>query len=75
MIALTQTGAVKVQFFLDNRRFALRHLITIPRINEEVRFNDVIYKVLHIIHIYDEQDLRVAISIQKIQQRHQNRRK
>ena len=57
---------IRVDFWLDGKQYAQRQDIYIPVIGDEVRFHNVVYKIVHRIWIYDEKYPRVAVTMEKI---------
>jgi len=59
-------NGIKVEFWIDDHVHALRHTRFVPAIGDEVRFNNIAYKVIYRIFIYDEEYPRVALNIEAV---------
>jgi hypothetical protein len=57
---------IRIDFFWKGTQYAQRSSIHVPAIGDEVRFNGVVYKIVHRIWFYDGELPRVAISMKKI---------
>jgi len=54
-----------IQYFIDKEEFAGRTRDIIPRIGDEIRFKNVIYKIKSVVWIEDETPEHVHILIEK----------
>jgi hypothetical protein len=61
-------NGMRIQFWIDDHVHAERHSLIVPAIGDEVRFNDVAYKVHYRIFVYDEPTPRVAINMVAVEQ-------
>ena len=61
-------NGIRIQFWVDDHVHAERYSLIVPAIGDEVRFNDVPYKVHYRIFIYDEPAPRVAINMEAVEQ-------
>jgi hypothetical protein len=57
---------IQIDFFLDGKKYAMRHSVHVPSIGDEVRFRGIAYEVVYRIWIYDEQYPRVALQMTKV---------
>lgn len=58
----------QVEFWIDgHKKYAMRHTTgNIPMIGDEVRFKNVVYKVVNRIWMYDDSIERVCLSIERL---------
>jgi hypothetical protein len=61
-------NGIRIQFWIDDHVHAERYSLIVPTIGDEVRFNDVPYRVHYRIFIYDEPAPRVAINMEAVEQ-------
>ena len=61
-------NGIRIQFWIDDHVHAERYSLIVPAIGDEVRFNDVAYKVFYRIFIYDEPAPRVAVNMEAVEQ-------
>ena len=54
-----------IQYFTDKEEFANRDRDIIPRIDDEIRFKNVVYKIKNVLWVEDEEIEHVHILIEK----------
>jgi hypothetical protein len=60
-------NGIRIEFWIDDHIHAIRYSIVVPTIGDEVRFNDVAYKIHYRIFIYDEPSPRVAVNMEAVE--------
>lgn len=60
-------NSMKVEFWIDDHIHAIRHTRFIPAVGDEVRFDDVVYKIHYRLFVYDEKYPRVALNMEKLE--------
>ena len=58
---------ITTEFWIDDHVHAQRVSSFVPSIGDEVRFNDVAYKIIYKIWIYDERYPRVAFNMEAVE--------
>jgi uncharacterized protein (UPF0218 family) len=58
---------IRVDFFINGKKYAMRQSAHVPTIGDEVRFHNIAYKVVYRIWIYDEKEPRAALEIEQVQ--------
>ena len=57
---------IQIDFYFEGKRHAQRYGTHVPIIGDEVRFNNVAYKIEYRIWIYDEEYSRVALEMKQV---------
>jgi hypothetical protein len=59
-------NGIRIEFWIDDHIHALRFSTIVPAIGDEVRFNNIAYKIIYRIFIYDEDLPRVAMNMEAV---------
>jgi hypothetical protein len=57
---------IQIYFYFDGIKSAFRYSYHVPEIGDEVRFNDIAYKVVYRIWTYDEEVPMVKLNVEPV---------